>query len=75
MLETYKTINLLSPSHMWNLFTKKVVGYDFRIKILCELPPARLQKIGLNSLKFKGSQLCNGLGDEVKTAQSLGVYK
>ena len=41
MVEVYKTLNHLHPPYMWDLFTKKVVEYDFRIKILCKLPPAR----------------------------------
>ena len=56
---------------MWDLFTKKVVEYDFRIKILCKLPPARSQGFGTNSLKFKGSLLWNSLIDEIKTAKRL----
>ena len=57
MVEVYKTLNHLNPPYMWDLFTKKVVEYDFRIKILCELPPAKSQRFGTNSLKYKGSLL------------------
>ena len=39
MVEVYKTLNHLNPLYMWDLFTRIVV--KFRIKILCELPPAR----------------------------------
>ena len=35
MVEIYKTINHINPPDMWNLFTKKVVEYDFIIKIPC----------------------------------------
>ena len=31
MVEIYKMINHLNPRYIWNIFTKKVVGYDFRI--------------------------------------------
>ena len=57
MVEVYKTLNHLNPPYMWDLFTKKVMEYDFRIKILCKLLPARSQRFGTNSLKFKGSLL------------------
>ena len=40
MVGTYKTINHLNLPYMWELFTKLVVEYDFRIKVLCELLPA-----------------------------------
>ena len=75
MVEIYKTINHLNPPYMRDLFTKKVVEYDFRIKILCELPPARSQRFGTNSLIFKGSLLWNSLSDDTKTSQSLAIFK
>ena len=58
-----------------NLFTKKLVKYDFRVKVPWELPPARSQRFGANSLKFKGSLLWNSHSDEVKTAKSLVILK
>ena len=57
MMEIYKIINHLNLPLMWDLFTKKMVEYDFRNKILCELPPATSQRFGKNSLTFKGSLL------------------
>ena len=75
IVEIYKTINHLNPPHMWDLLTKKAVEYDFRIKILYEHPPARSQRFGTNSLKFKGSLLWNSLSDVMKTAQSLAIFK
>ena len=75
MVEVYKTLNHLNPPYMWDLFTKKVVEYDFRIKILCKLPPTRSQRFGTNSLRFKGSLLWNSLSDEIKTVKSLAIFK
>ena len=75
MVEVYKTINHLNPPYMWDLFTKKVVEYAFRIKILSELPRGRSQRFGTNSLKFTGSLLWDSLGDEIKTAKSLAIFK
>ena len=75
MVEVYKTLNHLNPPYMWGLVTKKVVEYDFRIKILCKLPPAIPQRFGTNSLKFKGSLLWNSLSDDIKTAKSLAIFK
>ena len=73
MVEIYKTINHLNPPYMWDLFTKIVVVHDFRSKILSKLPPARSQRFGTNSLKFKGSLLWNSLSDEIKAAKSLAI--
>ena len=69
ILEIYRTIShLKNPPYMWGLFNKKVVKYNFIIKILSKFPHARSQRCGTNSLKFKNSLLWNSLGDEVKTA-------
>ena len=75
MVELYKTINYLNPPYMWDLFTKKVVEYDFRTKILCELLPARSQRFGTKSLKFKGSLLWSSLSDKSETAKRLAIFK
>ena len=40
MVEICKKINHLNPQYMWDIFTKKVAEYDFRIKKLCEHPLA-----------------------------------
>ena len=54
---------------------KKVVEYNFGNEIFCELPPARSQRFGINSLKFRGSILWNSLSDDVKTPQNLAIFK
>ena len=75
MVEIYTTMNHLNPPYMWDLFPKKMVEYDFRNKIICELPPVRSQRFGTNSLKFKGSLLWNTFSGEIKTAKSLVIFK
>ena len=71
MVEIYKAVNHLNPPYMRGSFTKNVLEHNFRIKLLCKLPPARSQRFGPHSLKFEGSIFQNSLGDEIKTAQSL----
>ena len=51
-----------------------MVEYDFRIKLLCELPHARSQISGTKSLKLIGSLLFNDLSDEIKSAQSIAIH-
>ena len=75
MVEVYKTTNHLNSPFMWDIFANKGVEYDFRITILCELPPAKSQKFGTNSLTFKDSLFWSSLSDEIKTAKSLIIYK
>ena len=64
MVEIFKTINHLNPPYMWDLFTKKVVKNDFRIKIPFELPPAKSQRFDTNSLKFPES-VCSGIASVI----------
>ena len=71
MMGIYKTINHLNPPNMQDVFIKKVVECYFRIKPLCELPPARPHRFGTNSLTFKGSILWNSLSDEIKNCTEL----
>ena len=53
-----------------------MVEYAFKIKILSELPPARSGLVQtLNSLKFKDSLLRNSVSDEIKTAESIAIFK
>ena len=75
MVEIYTTIKHLNHPYMWDLFTKKVVEYDFTIQMLCKLPPAISQRFGTNSFKFKGSLLWNSLSDEIITGKSLALFK
>ena len=60
---------------MWGFFTKNWVEYNLRTKQLCDFPPARTHRFDNKSLKLKGSLLWNSLDDEIKTAQSLAVFK
>ena len=45
-MEVYKIINYLNLPYIWDIFTMKVVEYDFEIKVISELPPARSQRFG-----------------------------
>ena len=63
LVEIKKTISHLKSPYMWDLFTKKMVECNVTMKVFCELPPARSQRLGTNSLKFKGSLLWNSISD------------
>ena len=75
MVEIHSTISHSNRPYMWDIFTKKVMEYDFRIKIRFKLPPARSQRYGTNSLRFKGSLLWNSPSIEIKVAKSFVIFK
>ena len=74
MVEIYKTMNRLNPPYMWDFFSKKVVEYDFRLKLLCEPPPVQSKRFGTYSLIFKGNLSWNSFSDEITAAQSLAIF-
>ena len=71
MTEIYKTMNLINPACMWELFVEKDMPYNLHTKVLCRLSQAQEIRNGLDSLSFRGSLLWNTLKDEVKRAGTL----
>eukprot|EP00112_Aurelia_sp_Birch-Aquarium-sp1_P009288 Seg205.19 transcript_id=Seg205.19/GoldUCD/mRNA.D3Y31 product="hypothetical protein" protein_id=Seg205.19/GoldUCD/D3Y31 len=75
MTEVYKSLNCQNPTFMWDLFIRKEVTYDLRAKDLLQLPKARTVLNGLNSIAFRDSILWNALPDEIKSSQSIALFK
>ena len=75
MTEVYKSLNRQNPAFMLDLFIRKEVTYDLRVKDLLELPTARTVLNGLNSMVFRGSILWNAISDEIKSSQSIASFK
>ena len=71
MTEIYKTMNLIHPACMWELYVEKDMPYNLHTKVLCRLSQAQENRNGLDSLSFRGSLLWNTLKDEVKRAGTL----
>ena len=46
----YKTMNLLNPIYIKELFAEKDMPYNLRTKVLCRLPQAQTNRYGLDSL-------------------------
>ena len=61
MTEVYKSLNRQNLAFMLDLFIRKEVTYDLRVKDLLELPTARTVLNGLNSIVFRGSILWNAI--------------
>ena len=71
----YKCTNNLAPAYLCNLFAPRISNYDLRdVKGKLLLP-----KPGTDYLKcrfsYSGALLWNNLPEEVRTANSLDVFK
>ena len=75
MTEVFKSLNRQNPAFMLDLFIRKEVTYDLRVKDLLGLPTARTVLNGLNSIVFRGSILWNAISDEIKSSQSIASFK
>ena len=60
---------------MREIFIKKVVSYDLRIRQLCRLPIVNSKKAVASSLAFRGSLLWNTLSDEIKDLNSIQKFR
>ena len=75
MTEVYKPLSSQNPAFMLDLFIRKEVTYDLRVKDLLQLPTTRTVLSGLNSIVFRGSILWNAISDEIKSSQSIASFK
>ena len=53
MIEVYKSLNHENPSFLWDLFTRKEINYNLRIKDILTLPKASTASFGTNSIAFR----------------------
>ena len=75
MLQIFKCLSGENPSFMWTFFERKHLTYELRNKNLLQLPKRCANKIGANSLIFKGALLWNTLPDTIKNAASTAIFK
>ena len=50
MIEVYKSLNHENPSFLWDLFTRKEINYNLRIKDILTFPKASTASFGTNSI-------------------------
>ena len=73
--EIFKTLNKLNPSFMHGIFIVKSSSYLLREAInLQHYKPNRIT-FGSNSLRSLGSQMWNGLPNDMKSAEKLNIFK
>ena len=74
MIEVYKSLNHENPSFLWDLFTRKEINYNLRIKDILTLPKASTASFGTNSIAFRGSILWNSTPDVIKNSNTVSVF-
>ena len=53
VIEVYKSLNHENPSSLWDLFTRKKINYNLRMKDILTLPKASTASFGTNSIAFR----------------------
>ena len=74
MIEVFKSLNHENPSFLWDLFSRKEVYYNLRIKDILTLPRALTSSFGTNSITFRGSILWNSTPDVIKSSSTVSVF-
>ena len=74
-LETYKIINNISPSFLYELFTRNEVPYGLRDSNRLVIPKTRTVKFGQNSLRYQGAKIWNLLPNDIKEIGDLASFK
>ena len=71
----YKCINNLAPAYLCNLFAPRTPNYYFRnTKKKLMLPKPRTDYLK-RSFSYSGALLWNNLPEEIRTSNSLGLFK
>ena len=74
MIEVYKSLNHQNPSFLCELFARKEINYNLRIKDLLTLPKALTTSFGTNSISFRGSILWNSTPNVIKRSNSVFTF-
>ena len=65
IIKVYKSLNHQNLSFLWELFARKEINYNLRIKDNLALPKALTTSFGTNSILFRGSILWNSTPDVI----------
>ena len=74
-IEVYKSVNGLNPVYLNDLFKLKKSRYEFRDSLKLNQNKFDTMKNGYKSFQYYGSKLWNGIPYEIKSSESLYVFK
>ena len=75
LCEVFKTLQGINPPFMQSFFVSKPTRYNLRDTNLLTLPLANTQRYGTQSFNFRGSLLWNSLSVDIKSTDSIQVFK
>ena len=73
-IEIFKSLNHQNPSFLWELFTRKEINYNLRIRNILTLPKALTASFGTNSISFRGSMLWNSTPDVIQSSNTAFTF-
>ena len=75
VIETYKSLNHISPPIMQEFFDLKVTPYSLQNNNLLRLPKTNTSQYGTEAIYFKGSTIWNTVPNRYKNLNSLDKFK
>ena len=74
MIEIYKTLHHENPLFLSELFQRREIRYDLRIKDTVLLPSTSTVAFGMKSIRFRGSILWNSIPDVIKSSETVSSF-
>lgn len=75
VIEVFKSLNQLSPSFMWDVFTFRNIQHNLRNKKQLVINHSRTKKYGIETFTVHGAKLWNTLPDVIKNCDTLKNFK
>ena len=74
MIEIYKTLHHRNPVFLSEIFQRREIRYNLRIKDTVLLPSTSTVAFGMNSISFRGSILWNNIPDVIKSSVTIASF-
>ncbi len=71
----YKAVNGMTPNYIQELIEVKEIPYNIRDLSRTILPKSNSTTYGLKSRKHEGNKISNRLSADIKTSESLAIFK
>ena len=75
LIEVYKSCNCQNPMFVWDMFKRREITYDLRVKDILQLPSTKTTSYGINSVLLRGNILWNSIPNVKKNNQSIALFK
>ena len=74
VIETFKSLNNLSPSYILDLVKFKNTNFSFRNQNLAELPGVNTEFNGRKSFKYEAAHIWNSLPNALRTTTNFKEF-